>query len=234
MEISLKDVFAIIKKHCIFILVTASVLALCSFFVTKFFIPKEYTSQVKLYVETNTEDTNSYNALNSVNYAKSLVPTYIQMLQTNNFFEDVSSELDEKYSSNELYKKITFKSIEDTEVFTAVVVDKSPTEAKLIADAVSVVAPRVITEINDKSNLKIVDSAYVPSSPSSPDTTKNVILAFFAGLIISLVIVFVREFTDIKIKYNDEMTDVLGVPVLAAVPDFKNIVSEKKKSHKRR
>ena len=98
----------------------------------------------------------------------------------------------------------------------------------------SVVAPRVIEEINDKSNLKIVDSAYVPSSPSSPDTTKNVILAFFAGLIISLVIVFVREFTDIKIKYNDEMTDVLGVPVLAAVPDFKNIVSEKKKSHKRR
>ncbi len=235
MELSVKDVLNIIKRHLIFLIIVSFVLALGAFFVTKFFIPKQYTSQVKLYVETKTEDnSNSYNALNSVNYAKSLVPTYIQMLQTNNFFTDLSQELDKSYSPSELFTKVSFKSIENTEVFTAVVVDQSPTEAKRIADAVAVVAPKIIDEINDQSQLKIVDSAYVPSAPSSPDVFKNVMLAFFGGIVISLAIILIREFSDLKIKYNDEMTDICGVPVLAAIPDFKNIVSVKKKSRHRK
>ena len=45
-------------------------------------------------------------------------------------------------------------------------------------------------------------------------------IAFAAGLIISLIISFVRDFLDVKIKYNDEMTTVLDLPLLAAIPDF--------------
>ena len=43
-------------------------------------------------------------------------------------------------------------------------------------------------------------------------------IAFAAGLIISLIISFVRDFLDVKIKYNDEMTTVLDLPLLAAFP----------------
>lgn len=45
-------------------------------------------------------------------------------------------------------------------------------------------------------------------------------IAFAAGIIISLIISFVRDILDVKIKYNDEMTTVLDLPLLAAIPDF--------------
>ena len=51
-------------------------------------------------------------------------------------------------------------------------------------------------------------------------------LALLAGLVISLVISFARDILDVKLKYNDEMTTINGIPVLAAIPDFENLTSK--------
>ena len=231
MEISFKDILNIIKKNAIIIIAVSIIFAIISFAYTSVFIPKEYTSRVKLYVETNADSTQSnYNALNSMNYAKNVVPTYIEMLGTTKFYTAVASTLNDKYLPSDLSKKITFKIVEDTEVFEAVVVDKNPLEAKTIADAVAQTAPEVLESFNDNANLKVVDDATLPKSPSSPNVTKNVLIAFAAGLILSLVFAFAREFFDTKIKYNRDMNEILGLPVLSAIPDFDNIINEDKSS----
>ena len=165
-----------------------------------------------------------------MNYAKNVVPTYIEMLGTTKFYTAVASTLNDKYLPSDLSKKITFKIVEDTEVFEAVVVDKKPLEAKTIADAVAQTAPEVLESFNDNANLKVVDDATLPKSPSSPNVTKNVLIAFAAGLIISLVFAFAREFYDTKIKYNRDMNEILGLPVLSAIPNFDNIINEDKSS----
>lgn len=231
MEISFKDILNIIKKNAIIIIAVSIIFAIISFAYTSVFIQKEYTSRVKLYVETNADSTQSnYNALNSMNYAKNVVPTYIEMLETTKFYTAVASTLNDKYLPSDLSKKITFKIVEDTEVFEAVVVDKNPLEAKTIADAVAQTAPEVLESFNDNANLKVVDDATLPKSPSSPNVTKNVLIAFAAGLILSLVFAFAREFFDTKIKYNRDMNEILGLPVLSAIPDFDNIINEDKAS----
>ena len=53
MEITFKDITRIIKKNIVFIAVLSLLCAAASYFVTTFFVPKTYTSTVKLYVETN-------------------------------------------------------------------------------------------------------------------------------------------------------------------------------------
>lgn len=53
------------------------------------------------------------------------------------------------------------------------------------------------------------------------------IIAFAVGLIIALIVSFVRDFLDVKIKYNDEMTTVLDLPLLAAIPDFEYFSNQK-------
>lgn len=231
MEISFKDILNIIKKNVIIIIAVSIIFATISFVCTSIFIPKEYTSRVKLYVETNADSTQSnYNALNSMNYAKNVVPTYIEMLETTKFYTEVADTLNDKYLPSDLSKKITFKTIEDTEVFEAVVVDENPSEAKAIADAVAQTAPQVLESFNDNANLKVVDDATLPKAPSSPNVTKNILIAFFAGLILSLVFAFAREFFDTKIKYNRDMNEILGLPILSAIPDFDNIINEDNKS----
>lgn len=221
MEISFKDILRIIKKNLVFIIIVSLIFSVCSFFVTKFFIKKTYTSTVKLYVSADYNGTSGNEDLSLYSYTSKLVATYIQMLDTNSFYTAVSKELDEKYTASELQSMIKFTSVEDTEVFKANVISNSPTAAKSIADAVAKVAPVTISSIlKNNSQLKIVDEATIPKDPTSPNVTSNVLLAFLAGLIISLVISFIRDYFDVKIKYDEEMTTICNVPVLAAIPDF--------------
>lgn len=221
MEISFKDILRIIKKNIAMIVIISLIFAVCSFFVTTFFISKTYTTSVKLYVSADYTDSNVGNDLNTYNYTSKLVATYIQMLDTNKFFTEVSKELNEKYTASQLQEMVTFTSVENTEVFKASVISKSPTEAKNIADAVAKTAPKTISELLvNNYQLKIVDEATIPKAPTSPNVTRNVLIAFFAGLVISLIFSFTHDYFDVKIKYNEEMTTLCDVPVLAAIPDF--------------
>ena len=221
MEISFKDILRIIKKNIIFIVIISLLFSVCSFFITNFFIKKTYTATVKLYVSTDYKNSNSGEDLSAYNYSSKLVATYIEVLDTNNFYEAVSKTLNSKYTASELKSRIKFTSVEGTEVFKADVVSDSPAEAKNIADAVSKTAPTTIAEIlSNNSKLKIVDEATTPQNPTSPSVTKNVLIALLIGLVLSIIIAFIRDYFDVKIKYDDEMTTICNVPVLASIPDF--------------
>lgn len=230
MEISFKDITRIIKKNIVFIIVVSLLFATVSFFITTFFIPKTYTSNLKLYVETNYKTSTAAEDYQSINYAKNLVLTYIELLDSNTFYSEVSKTLNEKYTASQLKSMIKFESIENTEVFKAIVTSSSPYEAKNIGDAIAKTAPDTIANVKDNAKLKIVDEATVLKEPTSPNVIKNVLIAFAAGLIISLIISFVRDFLDVKIKYNEEMTTILGLPILAAIPDFEYFSNPKKAS----
>lgn len=225
MEISIKDILRILRKNLVFIIIFSLILTIGSFFVSKFLIKKTYTASVKMYVSTDYSGSNSAYDLNMRNYASKMVSTYIQMLDTNKFYTAVSSALNEKYTAGQLKNSITFTSVEDTEVFEVSVVSDSPTEAKRIADAVADTAPGTITELlstqsGDSAKLKIVDEATVPTAPTSPNVTRNVVIAFIAGIVISFLISIARDYFDIKIKFDEDMTTLCELPVLAAIPDF--------------
>ncbi len=79
---------------------------------------------------------------------------------------------------------IKFESIEDTEVFKALVNSGSPSESKNIGNAIAKIAPDTIANVKDNAKLKIVDKATTPKAPTSPNISRNVMIAFAAGLII--------------------------------------------------
>lgn len=226
-EISISEIFKIFKRGLWKMLLAAFVFALIAFTYFNYFVPKTYTAKVKLYVETaQSAQENAYNALSNYNYAAALVNTYVEMLSTNNFYEKLSENLDEKYTAKELNRIVAFKnesSDQDnqTEVFSAIITANSPTEAKVIADSVADTAPGVISSLkNDDTELKIVDNATVPTEPSSPKVLRNTALAAAAGFILMLIYVFIRELMDNKIKYSAELTQINDIPILSAVPDF--------------
>lgn len=230
MEISFKDISRIIKKNIIFVLIIAMIFGVCSFFVTKFFIKKTYTSSVKLYVSVNYEGSSGIDDYNIYNYTSKLVATYIEMLDTNKFYSAVSEELDKKYTPSQLKSMIVFRSVDATEIFKAIVTTHNPTEAKEIADAIVATAPTTIHGIlKNNSQLEIVDDPTVPTHPTSPNVTSNVLLAFFGGFAISLIFAFVRDYFDVKIKYDEEMITLCNVPILGAIPDFEFFVDGAKK-----
>ena len=231
--ISPKMIAEILKRNAIFIAIVVVLAVLGTFFYTNFFITKQYTSTLSLYVETVDVQPDNPSAasasLSMQNYALKLVPTYIRMLDTNTFYSELSERLSEKYTASQLSKMISFKSDENTEVFDVKVVTDSPTESKKIADTIAEVAPETISNLKSNAKLKVCDEAQMPTSHSYPSMSKNLIIAFFASLVIAVGIAFVRYFMDKKIKYNDEMTTIFDIPVLAAIPSFENYINQKGK-----
>lgn len=220
--VSLSDVWNIIKKNAAIIIVVTLICAVGSFFVTRYFIPKSYTSSIQLYVDTSTdsEKKSSYNVLYEQTYAQNLVTTYIKMLNTNTFYSELSEQINNKYTAKQLSEMVSFSSDEKTEIFDVKVTSHSPNDSKLIADAVGEIAPEAISRLKSKATLKIVDYAQLPTTPSSPSEKKNVIIAFIAGLIVSVGISLLRAFLDKKMRYNENMTMIGDIPILAAIPKF--------------
>ena len=232
--LSFKDILGVLRKNLIFIIITCLVFSLGSFFVTNFLVTKHYTSTISLYVETVDLQPDSQNSaiysLNMQNYALKLVNTYIRMLDTNTFYTKLATELNDKYTPDELSKMISYKSDETTEVFDVSVVSESPTESKVIADTIAEVAPETISNLKSNAKLKVCDEAQLPTKPSSPSLSRTVIIAFAIGLLLALVVSFIRHFLDKKIKYDDEMTTILDIPVLAAIPSFDTYINQKGKN----
>lgn len=72
------------------------------------------------------------------------------------------------------------------------------------------------------SNIRIVDPAMIPTSPSRPAKTKNVALAFLVGLIGGIGLALLREYMDNTIKTPDDIETLARLPSLAVVPAFSN------------
>jgi len=70
------------------------------------------------------------------------------------------------------------------------------------------------------SDVSIVDQAQPPGGPSSPERSRAVFNAFFAGLLGALGIIFLLEQLDNTLKDVDQVERYLGIPSLGTIPNF--------------
>lgn len=68
------------------------------------------------------------------------------------------------------------------------------------------------------SNIRIVDPALVPTTPSRPQKTRNILLAFLIGLVGGIGLAIFREYLDNTVKSPDDIESLTGLPSLAVVP----------------
>src|SRR5579863_3100544 len=68
------------------------------------------------------------------------------------------------------------------------------------------------------SNIHEVDPALVPSTPSRPQKSRNILLAFLVGLVGGIGLAIFREYLDNTVKSPDDIESLTGLPSLAVVP----------------
>lgn len=72
------------------------------------------------------------------------------------------------------------------------------------------------------SNIRIVDPALVPSTPTRPQKARNILLAFLVGIVGGIGLAFFREYLDNTVKSPDDIEALTGLPSLTVVPAFAN------------
>src|SRR5580693_8034671 len=68
------------------------------------------------------------------------------------------------------------------------------------------------------SNIRVVDPALAPASPSRPQKARNILLGFLVGLIGGIGLAIFREYLDNTVKSPDDIEELTGLPSLAVVP----------------
>ena len=70
------------------------------------------------------------------------------------------------------------------------------------------------------SNIRVVDPAMVPSTPTRPAKARNIALAFIVGLVGGIGLALLREYLDNTVKTPDDIETLSRLPSLAVVPAF--------------
>jgi capsular exopolysaccharide synthesis family protein len=77
---------------------------------------------------------------------------------------------------------------------------------------------RLLNELQ-YGNVRIAGVAAVPSSPSSPKTSRNVVLGGFLGLLIGLCLAFILERLNRRIRGPEGLETIYGLPLLGVIPE---------------
>jgi len=217
-EISFQKLFSLMLKNKLPLIISALVGVIASLLITRFILKNQYESSTKLYVYVPVSDQqSSYQDWNAINYAQKVVNTYIQMLDTRAFYKLVNDDLGQSYTDKQMKKMIKFSVLNTTEVFQATVITESPEESLIIAQAIAKNAPQVIQNIQETAHLMIVDPPAINYVPVSPNLYVNLAVGMVTGLVLIILILYIKDALDIKIKSADELVDRYGLHILSEI-----------------
>lgn len=175
-----------------------------------------------MYVYSNTDriSTDSTITSNEITASQDLVNTYIYILNSDTVLEAVIKDLDLDMTPNRLQRMISASQAPKTIAFEVTVTANDPKTAAKIANSIAKIAPKEIVRVVKAGGVEIIDYAKVPTAPSSPNLTKNLIIAAFGGFFLSFLAFFLYEFFDTTITSERDILGEFDIPVLGTVPSL--------------
>ena len=222
-EIDLQRLMSALLHKSWLIAIIAILCAVLTFVGTFYFITPQYQSSALFYVNNSSlsvGDASFSISSGDISAAKTLVDSYIVILNSRTTLNDVIDYAGVNRTTEELNKMLSASAINGTEIFEVVATSPNPKEAERIANAVAYILPKRISSIIEGTSAQIVDTAIVASRPSSPNYAKNTFLGLILGLLGSIGVITVRFILDITIRTEDDINQISKVPILAAVPDM--------------
>ncbi len=224
-EIDFGRIWHAVWKRIWLILVVAVLSAVVVVTGTFFFVTPKYEASAVFYVNNNSlsvGDTSFSISQGDITAAKSLVDTYIVILDSKSCLNDVIDYSDVDLTYAELKDMISAQAVNATEIFEVTVTSENPKQAEELANAIAYILPKRISSIVEGTSANIVDYAVLPTKPSSPSYPTNAVIGFLLGFVVMALIVALREAFDVTIRGSDDIEQCCEHPVLALVPDMLN------------
>lgn len=222
-EIDLVRLGKSLWKRFWIIAVSSVLCAMLVLLFTTLFVTPKYSSSAKFYVNNSSVSIGEA-ALDissgDLSASKTLVDTYIVILQSRSCLNDVIDYAELSYTPGQLSSMISSAAVGNTAVFEVTVTGTNAQETEVIANAIAHILPNKITSIVEGTSAKIVDKAITPTVPVSPNKTLNTMIGFLFGLVASVGILVLVEIFDNTIRTEEDITDSCDYPILAAVPDM--------------
>ena len=220
------DVFQLFKvlwKKKIAIILTAIVAAVLAFGVSSFVLKPEYSSATRIYVVNRNQSEKVGLTNQDLQAGTYLVKDYKEIILSQDVLEKVISNLKLEKTVRELSKKIQVTVPVDTRIVSITVKNAQPEEASRIANALREVAAEKIISVTRVSDVTTLEEARPALSPSSPNIRRNTLLAFLAGGVVMVVSILLFELLDDRVKRPEDVEEVLQIALLGIVPDLNKL-----------
>ena len=221
--IDVVQLFKILWKKKIAIILTAIVAALVAFGVSSFVLTPEYSSTTRIYVVNRNQSEKTGLTNQDLQAGTYLVKDYKEIILSQDVLEKVISNLKLEQSGKGLSKKIQVTVPVDTRIVSIVVKDDQPEEASRIANALREVAAEKIIKVTRVSDVTTLEEARPALTPSSPNIRRNTLLAFLAGGAVMVILVLLLELLDDRVKRPEDVEEVMHVALLGIVPDLNKL-----------
>lgn len=215
-ELDLRGLTNIIRKRFVWLIVIPFIAVLIGGLFTYFFIPPTYESSTTLLVSRALDQ--SQLSYDDVMINRQLVPTFSELARSRVVTESVIKTLHLDMTVAELAQQINISAIQNTEIIAVTVRNSDPYRAKQIVEQVSESFSEKIIGLFDISTVIVVDNAVLPEEPIGPNIKKNMAIAGVLGVMLALGIIFILETLDNTVKTQEDIEQLLGLPVVAVVP----------------
>lgn len=190
---------------------------------TVHFVTPMYRTSLTVYVSNSSVPQDKEHLSSSdLSAALHLVKGYLVVYKNQSVLEKVSAELNGKFTTGQLSGALSAEREGETEFFKLTVTWPDPEEAAEIANAWAKVAPQEMSKgaLQGSSAEVYETEAMVPASPFTPSYSRNTMLGAVAGLLLGAIYVTIRHLGDTRIKNEEELTELFGLPILGRIPDF--------------
>nr|WP_269323196.1 Wzz/FepE/Etk N-terminal domain-containing protein [Lactobacillus delbrueckii] len=119
-------------------------------------------------------------------------------------------------SASELASAVSVTTTTSSQVFTLSATAETPAKAQAIANAVAKEFKEQITKIMDVNNVTIVAEA-PKGTKSFPKVSLITAIGVLAGLVISLLIIIIKDLSDTTVRDDSFMTNELGLTNLGEI-----------------
>lgn len=180
-----------------------------------------YASSSKVYVATTGSD--AAEALSGSTLATQRVASYVDFVTDRKLAERVAIELGDGSTPEDLAAAVQAEAIPETTNIRITARDPSPDQAQKIAQAYATGLQDLIADLESVGDGEaavragIADNAQLPTSPVSPNATRNLGLGLVLGLLLGIGLAVLRDLLDTSISTAEQLAQVTSRPILGNI-----------------
>ena len=182
-----------------------------------------YAARTQLFVTTSGSD-NTTGLQEGNTFTQQRVKSYAAIVSTPIVLDPVIKSLKLTSTPQVLGQSVSASAPLNTVLINVSVRSTSPTQAKLIADAVSLSFTKVVAQLETPANggtspikVTVVKQADVPSVPVSPNKKLDIALGLLLGLAIGVGVAVLRDTLDTTIKSTADLEAVTDASFLGGI-----------------
>ena len=219
-DISVVDVINMMLTFWWFIVIFAIFVGGATYTYFKVSSIPEYKSTARIYVNTEGQQTSTDVNASAIAGAANLLPTYIDGLSSKQFLGKVSDDLDNRYSISEIKDMLSLEGVTDTNIISISVKNADAHVSYLVCSSIVNNAPAEISRVFGGGSTKLTEYPEEAKRPEEMHTMRNAAIGLIIGAVIAMLIIFLVNLFDTRVKSKDELIAKYNLPIIGEIPSL--------------